>query len=56
VLLQAAREVKMLEGRIVLRMNDVDLKEIESIPVPPPRRPRRAADSDRTQTPRDNTA
>jgi hypothetical protein len=46
VLLQAAREVKMLEGRIVLRMNDADLQEVESTPVPPQRTPRRAADGD----------
>lgn len=39
VLIQAAREVRMLEGRLVLRMNENDLREAETTPVPPPRRP-----------------
>ncbi|MBO0799949.1 MAG: hypothetical protein J2P31_14105, partial [Blastocatellia bacterium] len=33
-LLQPAREVKMLEGRVVLRMNDEDIKEALSTPIP----------------------
>jgi carboxypeptidase Q len=37
VLLQPAREVKMLDSRIVLRMNDADIREAESTPIPPPR-------------------
>lgn len=36
VLLQPAREVKMLDGRIVLRMNDDDLREAEAMPIPQP--------------------
>ena len=35
VLTQPAREVRMLEGRIVLRMNDKDIEE--ALSVPPPR-------------------
>ena len=46
VLLQAAREVKMLEGRVVLRMNDADLQEVATTPVPPQRTQRRAVDSE----------
>jgi hypothetical protein len=46
VLLQAAREVKMLEGRIVLRMNEADLQEVATTPVPPQRTQRRAADGE----------
>jgi hypothetical protein len=42
VLTQSAREVRMLDGRIVLRMNDDDIKEAESMPVPEPRPPRGA--------------
>lgn len=34
VLTQPAREVRMLEGRIVLRMNDKDLEEALSMPAP----------------------
>ncbi|MHB1224378.1 MAG: M20/M25/M40 family metallo-hydrolase [Gemmatimonadaceae bacterium] len=34
VLTQPEREVKMLEGRIVLRMNDDDIREAESLPAP----------------------
>ena len=41
VLLQAARDVKMLEGRIVLRMNEADIKEAETTPIPAPRTARR---------------
>jgi len=37
VLTQPAREVQMLEGRIVLRMNESDIKEAESMPIPAPR-------------------
>jgi hypothetical protein len=40
VLTQAAREVKMLEGRVVLRMNEDDIKEVQTTPVPQPRRAR----------------
>lgn len=43
VLVQPAREVKMLEGRVVLRMNEADLKEVETTPIPAPRQPRPAA-------------
>jgi hypothetical protein len=46
VLLQPAREVKMLEGRIVLKMNEADLKEAETMPIPAPRQPRRGAAND----------
>ncbi|MCG3159327.1 MAG: hypothetical protein JMDDDDMK_00313 [Acidobacteria bacterium] len=34
VLTQPAREVKMLEGRIVLRMTDDDIKEVKTTPIP----------------------
>jgi hypothetical protein len=34
VLTQPAREVRMLEGRIVLRMNDKDIEEALSVPAP----------------------
>jgi len=34
VLSQPAREVKMLEGRIVLRMTDEDIKEVNRTPIP----------------------
>ncbi|MDX2031083.1 MAG: M20/M25/M40 family metallo-hydrolase [Blastocatellia bacterium] len=37
VLVQPARKVEMLEGRIVLRMNEEDLKEVEATPIPQPR-------------------
>jgi hypothetical protein len=40
VLNQPAREVKMLEGRVVLRMNEDDIKEVQTTPVPQPRRAR----------------
>jgi hypothetical protein len=40
VLVQPAREVKMLEGRVVLRMNEDDIKEVQTTPVPPARRAR----------------
>lgn len=43
VLTQPAREVKMLEGRVVLRMNEGDIKEVQTTPVPPPRRARGGA-------------
>lgn len=46
VLLQPARDVKMLEGRIVLRMNEADVKEAESTPIPAPRTSRRTADAE----------
>jgi carboxypeptidase Q len=42
VLTQTAREVKMLEGRIVLRLTDEDIKEVGTTPVPTPRPTRRA--------------
>jgi carboxypeptidase Q len=45
VILQAARPVRMLEDRIVLRMNDADWKEAMALPAPrpatPPPRPTR---------------
>jgi hypothetical protein len=34
VLMQPEREVKMLEGRVVLRMNDEDIKETQTTPIP----------------------
>jgi hypothetical protein len=34
VLAQPAREVKMLEGRVVLRMTDEDIKETQTTPIP----------------------
>src|SRR6185436_2434900 len=34
VLTQPAREVRMLDGRIVLRMNDKDIEEALSMPAP----------------------
>jgi carboxypeptidase Q len=34
VLTQPAREVKMLEGRVVLRMSDEDIKEAQTTPIP----------------------
>jgi hypothetical protein len=37
VLLQMARQVRMLDGRIVMRMNDDDIKEAMTTPVPPVR-------------------
>lgn len=40
VLTQPAREVKMLEGRVVLRMNEDDIKEVQTTPVPAARRAR----------------
>jgi hypothetical protein len=44
LLLQPAREVKMLDGRIVLRMNEADLKEVAAMPIPPARRGAGSAD------------
>ncbi|HEX4945256.1 MAG TPA: M20/M25/M40 family metallo-hydrolase [Blastocatellia bacterium] len=46
VLLQSAREVKMLEGRVVLRMNEADLQELATTPVPAPRNQRRSAEGE----------
>lgn len=40
VLLQPAREVKMLEGRVTWRMNDELLREAEAMPIPAARAPR----------------
>lgn len=37
VLTQPARAVRMLDGRIVLRMNDADIAEAETMPVSEPR-------------------
>jgi len=37
ILTQPAREVKMLDGRIVLRMNEEDEREARMIPMPTPR-------------------
>ncbi|MEO6726440.1 MAG: hypothetical protein ABIP14_14230, partial [Blastocatellia bacterium] len=37
VLLQAARAVRMLDGRIVMRMTDEDIKEAMTAPIPPAR-------------------
>jgi peptidase M28-like protein len=36
VLMQPAREVKMLDGRLVLRMNEDDIREAEAMPIPEP--------------------
>lgn len=49
VLTQPAREVRLLDGRIVLRMNEEDLKEVASTPIPAPRRNAGATD-DRQET------
>jgi carboxypeptidase Q len=38
VLIQPEREVKLLDGRIVLRMNEDDLKEVGAMPIPRARR------------------
>lgn len=46
VLTQTAREVKMLEGRVVMRMNEADLQEVATTPVPPPRTQRRSTEGD----------
>ncbi|MGE0103101.1 MAG: M20/M25/M40 family metallo-hydrolase [Blastocatellales bacterium] len=43
-LIQPARQVRLLDGRIVLRMSDEDLKEVATTPIP--RERRRAAPSD----------
>lgn len=43
VLTQPARDVKMLEGKIVLRMTDADLAEAKTVPLPAPARTARAA-------------
>ena len=40
VLTQPARDVRMLEGKIILRMTDEDLKEAQTTPIPKPRQPR----------------
>lgn len=40
VLMQPAREVKMLEGRVTWRMNDELLREAEAMPIPAARSPR----------------
>jgi hypothetical protein len=45
VLTQPAREVRMLEGRIILRMTEADIKEAATTPVPAPRPARRGAPS-----------
>ena len=37
VVLQAPRAVRMLEGRIILRMNDADWKEAMTLPTPEPK-------------------
>lgn len=37
VLLQAARAVRLLDGRIVMRMTDEDIKEAMTAPIPPER-------------------
>lgn len=37
VLLQTARQVRLLDGRIVLRMDDDDIKEAMTTPIPQPR-------------------
>lgn len=38
VLLQSIRQVRMLEGRLVLKMDEADLKEAETTPIPSDRR------------------
>jgi carboxypeptidase Q len=42
VLTQPAREVRMLEGRVILRMNEDDIREVGITPIPPPRNAPRA--------------
>jgi hypothetical protein len=37
VVLQAARAVRMLDGRVILRMNDADWKEAMTLPEPSPK-------------------
>jgi hypothetical protein len=37
VLLQSARQVRMLEGRVVMKMTDDDIKEAMTAPIPPAR-------------------
>ncbi|MBX3278730.1 MAG: M20/M25/M40 family metallo-hydrolase [Acidobacteria bacterium] len=37
VLVQPARAVRMLEGRLILRMDENDMKEAETTPIPPAR-------------------
>lgn len=47
VLIQPAREVRMLEGRVVLKMNEEEVKEAQTMPIPAPRRTARGgADGD----------
>ena len=46
VLAQPARPVRMLEGRIVLKMNEDDIKEVGTTPIPAPRRGAAAAGED----------
>jgi carboxypeptidase Q len=48
VLTQTAREVKMLEGRVILRMNEDDYKEAATTPIPPARAPVDPEDRERT--------
>ena len=43
VLPQGARTVRLLDGRVTLRMNDADVKEALSTPIPPPARANRPA-------------
>jgi hypothetical protein len=43
VLLQSARAVRLLDGRIVMRMNDDDIKEAMTAPIPAERRQRGGA-------------
>jgi carboxypeptidase Q len=51
VLPQTAREVRMLDGRVVLRANEKDLEEEQVTPIPPDHS-RRAVGRRRTRTPR----
>jgi hypothetical protein len=51
-LVQPAREVKLLEGRIILRMNEDDIKEAQTTPIPRARRGPGAQD-ERGETGRD---
>jgi hypothetical protein len=48
VLTQTAREVKMLEGRVILRMNEDDYKEAATTPIPSARTPVDPEDRERT--------
>jgi hypothetical protein len=49
VLTQPPRDVRMLEGRIVLRMSEEDIREAETMPIPAARPTRAEGESDESQ-------